>query len=137
MSVYFDASLIVSLFVEEALSGRAETYVRNYRPHVAISDFARAEVTCAISRRVRIEDLTLVQARAVLADFDAWRLSEAADCAMNTADLWNAESYLRRLDLPPKTPDAVNIAIASRVAIELATFDDQMSASASLLGLRA
>jgi predicted nucleic acid-binding protein len=41
----------------------------------------------------------------------------------------------RRLDLPLRTPDALNIAIAQRVGADLVTFDDRMVASARALGI--
>jgi predicted nucleic acid-binding protein len=41
---------------------------------------------------------------------------------------------LRRLDLTPRTPDAINIAIAQRVGANLATFDVKRAAAASVLG---
>ena len=38
------------------------------------------------------------------------------------------------LDLPLRTPDALNIAIAQRVGADLLTFDHKMAASARSLG---
>jgi uncharacterized protein len=45
-----------------------------------------------------------------------------------------ATTFLRRLDLPLKTPDAIHIAIAQRLGATLVTFDRQMAASARALG---
>ena len=42
---------------------------------------------------------------------------------------------LRRLDLPLRTPDAINIAIAQRIDAALATFDDKMRAAATAIGV--
>lgn len=46
-----------------------------------------------------------------------------------------AQALLRRLDLPLRTPDALNIAMAQRVEAALATFDIQMARAARTLGL--
>ena len=43
-------------------------------------------------------------------------------------------AFLRRLDLTLRTPDALHIAIAQRLAAELMTFDQKMAASARALG---
>jgi predicted nucleic acid-binding protein len=51
-----------------------------------------------------------------------------------TVDIATAITFLRRLDLPLKTPDAIHIAIAQRVGGTLVTFDRQMAASARALG---
>ena len=136
MSVYFDASLLVSLFVEDDLSDRANAYVAKHRPTPAISDFATAEVASAINRRVRVGGMSRAKAHAVLADFDSWRAGRASACFVQSSDIIGAEVYLRRLDLSLRTPDAVNIAIAARLGLELATFDDQMKSAASILGIR-
>jgi uncharacterized protein len=56
-------------------------------------------------------------------------LSELIDRALKAAD-----AFLRRLDLPLRTPDALNVAIARRIRAELATFDTGMAKSARALG---
>jgi predicted nucleic acid-binding protein len=53
---------------------------------------------------------------------------------MTPGDLAAATMFLRRLDLPLRTPDALHIAIAQRVGAMLVTFDRQMAASARTLG---
>jgi hypothetical protein len=49
-------------------------------------------------------------------------------------DIAAATTYLRRLDLPLRTPDAIHIAIALRIGATLVTFDRQMAVSARSLG---
>ena len=53
---------------------------------------------------------------------------------MTPGDLAAATMFLRRLDLPLRTPDALHIAIAQRLGATLVTFDRQMAASAHALG---
>jgi predicted nucleic acid-binding protein len=53
---------------------------------------------------------------------------------MTPGDLAAATMFLRRLDPPLRTPDAVHIAIAQRLGTTLVTFDRQMAASARALG---
>ncbi len=136
MGVYFDASLIVSLFVEDALTGRADAYIATHRPTPAISDLAAAEFASSVSRSVRMKSMTRVQGQAILMEFDAWRAREGTSCFVDTADVTTADVLLRQLDLPLRTPDALNIAIAERHGFELATFDEQMKVAARLVGLR-
>lgn len=59
----------------------------------------------------------------------------SARARTQASDLVDAEGFLRRLDLNLRTPDALNIAIARRLGIPLATFDGKMAAAASALGL--
>ncbi len=136
MSVYFDASLIVSLLIEDNSSERASAYIEGHGPVPVVSDFAAAEVASAIGLRVRSKRLSESQARAAFADFDAWRGGKSDACWLSAEDVTMADSYLRRLDLSLRTPDALNIAIAARLGVEVATFDEQMKTAAGRLGLK-
>jgi uncharacterized protein len=49
------------------------------------------------------------------------------------SDIASAASFIRRLDLNLRAPDAINIAIADRIGAALATFDDRMAAAARAL----
>jgi uncharacterized protein len=100
-----------------------------------VSDFAAAEFASVIARRVRVREITEPIARAAFATLDAWmaRATERADTT--TADVVVAAGALRRLDLPLRTADALNIAIARRISATLMTFDEKMAASARALGL--
>jgi predicted nucleic acid-binding protein len=61
----------------------------------------------------------------------------AADRAtLQPTDTAQAGSWLRRLDLVLRTPDALHLAIAARLGAPVATFDRGMEAAARNLGLR-
>lgn len=45
-----------------------------------------------------------------------------------------AEAFVRRLDLTLRAPDAINIAIATRLGLALMTFDSGMANCARALG---
>ena len=135
MSVYFDASVIVSLFVNDDLNERAEAFVRDNAPTACLSDFAAAEFSSALSRRVRMAVLSRSEARIAFGQFDVWRSSGVVRLETTAGDVATADAYLRRLDLPLRTPDALNIALAERAAAPLATFDKSMAECAESLGV--
>ncbi len=135
MSVYFDASLIVSLFINDDSNERAEAYLRETSPTVCVSDFAAAEFSSALNRRVRMGLLSAREARAAFGEFDTWRIRVAIRLETTAADMGMADSYLRRLDLPLRTPDALNIALADKADAPLATFDQRMAECAKALGV--
>jgi predicted nucleic acid-binding protein len=66
---------------------------------------------------------------------DGWLARSAKRVETVSADIVTAQGFLRRLDLPLRSPDAVNIAIAQRVNATLGTFDDKMRAAATALGV--
>ena len=134
MSVYLDASVLVALFTADALTAKADAYLREHRPTVIVSDFAAAELASAVARRVRTGELEADDARAAFATFDAWTVRAAGRAETAAADVAAASAFLRRLDLTLRTPDALHIAIAQRLAAELMTFDQKMAASARSLG---
>ena len=135
MIAYLNASVLVALFTNDALTARADAYLRTHTPIVLVSDFAAAEFASAISTRVRMAELTSAEAQTVFSNFDAWTARAAQRIETGAADVKAAEAFLRRLDLTLRTPDALNIAIAERAAATLVTFDEKMAACARALGV--
>ena len=133
MSVYLDASVLVSLFVEDVFTARADSFRRRLSEPVVVSDFAAAEFASSVARKVRPRRLDEAEARVAFAAFDAWVAEGALRAETGTADLAMATSFLRRLDLTLRAPDAINIAVAVRLAAPLATFDAAMKEAAETL----
>jgi predicted nucleic acid-binding protein len=135
VSVYLDASVLVALLTNDALTARADAYLRASAPVLIVSDFAAAEFASAIARRVRTAEISLDEGRIVFSTFDAWIARAARREETRAADIVAATAFLRRLDLNIRTADALNIAIAQRVGAALVTFDQKMAASAVTLGM--
>jgi predicted nucleic acid-binding protein len=134
VSVYLDASVLVALFTNDLLTARADTFLRTKPSVLIVSDFAAAEFSSVIARHVRTNDITKNDARIVFSNFDTWTASTTQRALINGADIIGAEVLLRRLDLALRTPDALNIAIAQRMAATLVTFDKKMAAAARIIG---
>jgi uncharacterized protein len=134
LSVYLDASALVSLFANDVLSLRADAILRARRSALIVSDFAAAEFAAAIARRMRTRFLTMAEARIAFSNFDAWTARETEQVQITAADVVSAASFIRRLDLTLRAPDAIHIAIAQRVGAELFTFDERMMTAARALG---
>jgi uncharacterized protein len=132
---YLDASYLVSLLTREPSSDRAAAFAaQNPDPPIA-SDLAAAEFASAVSRRVRMHELTRRQGRFALATFDHWAADRVQWVEVSPADIAVATSALRRLDLSLRTADAIHIATAQRLDATLVTFDQRMAASARTLGI--
>ena len=139
MRVYLDASVLVALLTSDALTARAETYLRTTAPVLVVSDFACAEFASAIAREVRTREITAQEAWAAFAFLDTWIAETTERAETTTADVRAAEALVRRLDLKLRTPDALHIALhialAQRTQAALATFDGGMAAAARTLGM--
>ena len=99
-----------------------------------MSDFTAAEFASAVARWVRTRELKETAARSALESFDLWLTRSAQRVEVSPADIAAATTFLRRLDLPLRTPDAIHIAIAQRLGATLVTFDRRMAANAAALG---
>lgn len=134
MSVYLDASVLVALFTDDPFTQRVDVFLDTTPSVLIVSDFAGAEFASTLARHVRTKEVSPKDARAALATFDAWIIRATQRVHVNNADIALADSFLRRLDLPLRAPDAIHIAMSQRVAESLLTFDKRMAASARSLG---
>lgn len=136
MSLYLDASVLVSLFAPDTLSARADALLRSSSEAVIVSDFAMVEFASSISRRVRMGETSRAEAGMIFDALDDWCVRIVQRAETEAADMRAASGLLRRLDLSLRTGDALNIAIARRLDAALATFDNKMADCARKLGLR-
>jgi predicted nucleic acid-binding protein len=135
VNLYLDASVVVALVTRDAFTFRADSYLRAVTPVLIVSDFASAEFASVVARRVRMREISQSIARATFAALDAWITRSTERAETTTADVAAAALALRRLDLPLRTADALNIAIVQRIGATLMTFDEKMAASARALGV--
>ena len=135
MSLYLDASVLVTLFVIDPLSARAEAFLSAHPEIVVVSDFGVAEFSSAVGRRGRTRDLTREDGQLAFSNLDTWVARAAYREEVTTADVDAATRILRRLDVNLPTPDAIHIAIARRLEATLVTFDRSMAASGRALGI--
>lgn len=134
MSIYLDASVVVSLFVADAHSARAMG-LQTVGETLAISDLTSAEFASALSLQHRRGKLAGEQARRLLSAFDNWRELETERMEVLPSDVRGAEAIIRRLDNPLRTADAMHLVIARRLGATLATFDQAMARAAPDLGV--
>ena len=135
MSVYLDASVVVPFFLPDAFTARALSYLNSAADQIVVSDFAAAEFASVAGIRLRNKHLTAAAARTAFSNFDSWLGRYAQPAATTGSDIGVAISFLRRLDLTLRAPDAVNLAIAYRLGAGLATFDSRMADAARKLGI--
>ena len=128
MSLYLDASVLVTLFVVDPSSARAVAFLSTHPEIVVVSDFGVAEFSSAVGRRVRMRDLAREDGQLAFSNFDIWVARSVYREEITTADIDAANRIFRRLDVNLRTPDAIHIAISRRLAVTLVTFDQSMAA---------
>lgn len=135
MRFYLDASVLVPTVVKQLTSAVVEAWLRASPRDLLVSDWAAAEVSSALSRFVRTGAQTLEQATRALAAFDAWRARFTADIVLIESDVRRADAYVRRFELKLLTPDALHLALASRLGATLVTSDIRLASAGPPLGL--
>jgi uncharacterized protein len=133
MSVYLDASVVVSLFLVDTFSVRARALLGDASGPI-VADWCVVEVSSVISTQARIGAITQQDAQIIFANFDAWR-ANLEKVETNAVDMAAAAQFVRRPDLALRGPDGLHIAIASRLGAKLLTFDAKMAAAATSLGV--
>lgn len=134
MSLYLDTSVFVALLTDDIFTERADRYFRQNPQTAIISNLGTVEYASVLARRVRMGRITTSQARSSFSALDGWSLRSARRVELDPTDIAMAEHWLRRLDLPLRTLDAMHIAIAQRLSATLVAFDQRMVASAQALG---
>ena len=135
MSVYLDASVLVSLFIPDTQSEQADRSLRTSAQALIVSDFAAAEFASGVSQLVRVRAVAASEARTTFSAFDEWVAREAERVQITNVDVANAATLLRSLKSPLRTPDALHLAIVQRTGSWLLTFDKAMAAAARALGI--
>lgn len=135
MSIYLDASFLIPMLVREPISEVVRNFIAEIEQELLVSDFAAVEVASGLSRLVRTGLLTAAEATDRLTDFETWRAASATPADGHSADARLAYTYVRRVELMLRAPDALHLAMAHRLQATLVTFDRRLSRAATALGI--
>jgi uncharacterized protein len=133
--VLVDTSALVDVFVTSPNTQSIRAWLKQRRPVVSVSDFAVGEFAAAISRLHRLGHMTENDARRTLAVFDAWREAQCTAIATEPSDIRVAASFVRRFETKLALPDAIHLAVASRLGSALVSFDQRQVEAAGMLGI--
>lgn len=135
MSLYLDASAAVATVIEETASAAVTRFLHAATEPLILSELAAAEVASALSRLVRMGQVSNQSAVTRLAEFDAWRSSTTIGIEFQMADFRLASVFVRRFDLGLRAPDALHAALCRRDDHRLVTLDRRLAAAAKALGV--
>lgn len=133
---YIDTSLLVAYYCPEALSSKAERYIRRSADAPTISPLVEVEFRSALAIKVRMGELDAMSAHRVLALFQAhrtdggYRIIPVTDHEFTVASEW-----LGAFSLPLRTLDALHLAAASAHGLTVLTADKGLARSAKQLRL--
>lgn len=134
--MYLDTSVLVALYIPEALSASAAAAVGDTA--LAISALTEVEFASAVARRMRERTITAADGALVLRTFD-FHLAERRYRRLPVV----AETFVEAVKLlrsgaaPLATLDALHLAVAAAHREPLFTADRQLARAAKKLGVRA
>lgn len=95
MTIYLDASVVVSLFITDIHTDAADRLIANLREEAIVSELCALEFAASVSRGVRTGELSEHVAWQALADFDEWRAVSTVAAAPSAGDFGLAASLVR------------------------------------------
>ena len=135
--LYFDTSALLPYYREEPFSERIENFLRSLNPPVLISDLTRVEFVSAVSRWVRMGEITESQANLVEnAFFGDIRCGLFLCLSLKEFHYRQAEKWLSGRKTSLRALDALHLACALFARAELITCDTVLSSAASVLGVK-
>ena len=135
MFAYLDASVIASLLFNEPGSQKVVEALRPFGRRCIISDFASAEVSSAVAKRVRMGRESAKIANARLLAFDGFKADFPDKATLAPNDISTAERLVRAFELKLRAPDAIHAAVCLRHNYQLATLDTNLAYAARALGV--
>ena len=135
MSVFIDASALVSYFVTDALSDRVADWFASSTGPIRVSRWAVAEFSSALGARRRAGSLTDTESEEAESALDQWLEAGVELVDISAADFELARRLIRSDRIVAKAADALHVAIAVRFGAGLVSLDAQMRRAAEALGL--
>ncbi len=133
--IYLDTSMVAPLYWAEALSDTVEELVLS-ETEIGLSQLVEVELVSALSRRVRMREISSDDATAIVESFQSdIERGFYTRIALETIHYQLAREWISRFATPLSTLDALHLAIASHNNIRLVTADAALGANAQFLGI--
>ena len=132
MTAYLDTSLLISLLAEDRHTPRAQAW-SGQGGRVTISTWALVEVSSVLGLKVRQGVLTPAQHEQAESRVALLAANPLVIAPTKPIDMIAARTLVlssRNL----RAPDALHLAIAMRLSLDLATFDDGLKQAAAAVG---
>lgn len=134
--IYLDTSAIVPYYVPEKLSSVVEQLLQKQEDQPIISQLVEVELFSALSRRVRMGEVSQNDAKRITELF-ANHLNEGLYrlVLLENQHYHLARDWISRFDLPLRTLDALHLAVCSMNNFSLVTADEKLAQSATILDI--
>ncbi len=133
--MYVDTSVLAAYYCPEALSEQAEALLLAMdRP--AISRLTEVELASAVSRKVRMGELSRNDGNGILRLFRSHVNDHAYTTLSVTSEHYaEAEKWIAQFAVPLRTLDALHLAVASASRLSILTADRRLADAADEFGI--
>ena len=133
---YIDTSVFVAAFVDEAHTRRAERALSaGDAGELAISEWTIAELSSALSLKLRIGSIDVETRRAALDAFASMIAESLVLLSVESVHFRTASSFADRHALNLRAPDALHLAVAAERGAVLVTLDKRLARAGKALGV--
>jgi len=136
VTYYLDTSALLPYYREETASQAIQSFLSSQREPVSLSDLTELEFNSALSRLVRMQEFTEIQAGLVERSFSAdercglyWQLP------VTTQHYRQANKWVSARKTALRTLDALHLACCSGAGLEMITCDELLAEAADILGV--
>jgi len=134
--VYVDTSVLVAYYVPEPASEKVQRTLSRQR-RVAISPLVETEFYSALSRKVRMAELDIADARKVASMFDLHLADHLFDVVpIDVREYRIAQDWLAQFSIPLRTLDVLHLAAAFCNDMAMLTADHALGRSGEELGVK-
>ena len=135
-SYYLDTSALLPYYREEEISPAIQDFLLSLRFPVCISDLTAVEFASALSRWVRMKEITEAQANLVENAFaEDTRSGLFRRLSITTKHYLQAQKWIFSRKTALRTLDALHLACCLMAEVEMVTCDEVLSYSADALGV--
>ena len=136
VAYYLDTSALLPYYREEKTSQTIQDFLSLLRFPVGISDLTVLEFASALSRWVRMKEITDAQASLVENAFaEDTRSGLFSRLSINTKHYRQAQKWISSRKTALRTLDALHLACCFGAGIEIVTCDEVLASSADVLGV--
>ncbi len=134
---YLDASVVVTALANEAATDRTQAWLRARPPGATfISDWVAAEVSSALSIKIRTGQITVAARARILMEFNRMAREELGLVDVRTAHFRSAALFADQHALNLRAGDALHLAITSDHGLTLSTLDRRLAEAGPALGVQ-
>ena len=133
---YIDTCVLAAYYCPETLSDKVQTFLRA-QVSPAINDLTGVELFSAVSKKVRMGELSHADGNRILSKFQSHVTANLFRIIPIVRQHWQiARGWLSLFNTSLRTLDALHLAVASAEQLTLFTFDRQLLDAANALGVQ-